>query len=123
MLTTPGTRLVWGDLAGWIDAALTLERRDLSHGCRATTLAMRAHWEALPLGWLDQADADVAADFLEMLRPHRPVRSPWESPRRGQRGGTKWERANVAIRNRIARLAQAADRASMDLGHNSRRTL
>lgn len=43
---TPGTRLWWVDLAGWVETARRIDRRRYSD---ARTRALRAHAAALPL--------------------------------------------------------------------------
>jgi hypothetical protein len=77
-----------------------------------------AHWEALPDEYIETAPIKTLAIFIEMLRA--PNNIAWGTPNRGSRRNTKWERLNVAARNRHWRLLREEDRASMGLGHNSR---
>lgn len=97
--TTPGTRLTWEGVGGWIRAYLELglrQDRTQEHYARE-----RAHLEALTEDVI-AAEQDPAA--LEYAR--RIVRS--EQPHRGARAGHITTRQLDWIHARLARLARAA---------------
>lgn len=120
-IRTPGTRIRFADLAGWIAAAHDQMRRlHLVRGRRGKD-PMTSHWQALDLelaiGWIRSADDATLQQLLRLLQGDY---GPWHKPARGERGGTKWERLNMETKNRIWRLAREADQAELGLGHNSR---
>ncbi|HEX2255636.1 MAG TPA: hypothetical protein VHG92_02855 [Afifellaceae bacterium] len=113
-IRTPGTALAFHDLRSWIVAAIELDAR------RCSSLRYRqieAHWQALPLDMVKLSDDRPALERLLALIGLGNV--AWSKPGRGDRGGTKWERVNMAARNRLWQLARAEDLPMT--GHNSSR--
>ena len=83
----------------------------------ARYLAIEVHWLSLSVPMLRAAARE---DVEALLASNIFFR---EKPARGYRRGTHWELVNVEARNRLARLAQEEDRASMGLGDNARSRL
>lgn len=112
MITTPGTNVTAHNLTSWLDGLRRINGRAISFK-RYQQIA--AHWEALPLEWVRESrDVEALADMERVCeRAHL-------KPRRGNRGGTKWELANMYRLNRLHQLAREAEWAAIGLGHNSR---
>lgn len=112
---TPGTRLVWRDLTGWLEAASRINSRRASE---ARHHAVAAHLAALPVALVSGCDApDTLARALAWWI-HGP--SGFCRPPRGHRAGAPQTALIVAARNRLTQLARAADRAGVPDGHNWR---
>jgi hypothetical protein len=106
---TPGTRLCWGDLAGWIEIACRIDRRRYS---AARSRALEAHASALPLTLIYAEDnADTLAKALDLLK-YGPF--PLGRPQRGNRKNAPQTPRIMAIANRLAKLRQT------NIGHNWR---
>lgn len=111
VVSTPGTDVLFEDLAGWIAQAWRLHRRPPSS---AKYEQIKAHWQALPIDWLKSS-----TDELALERFGRTCEALRLKPGRGARGGTKWELANMAVKNRLWQLARAREWQAIGLGHNS----
>ena len=99
-MTTPGTRLTWRCLAGWVRAWETLQRRRVS-GVRYEQEAN--HIAALPIEMIErEAKPAVLYAFLEILSSGSGNR-----PRKGEREGHRTTRMVVAAGNRLAHLGAA----------------
>lgn len=96
-MTTPGTRLTWRCLAGWVRAWETLQRQRVSS---VRYQQESNHIAALPIEMIDR-EVDPAAlyAFLEILSSGSGNR-----PRKGEREGHRTTRMVVAAGNRLARL-------------------
>jgi hypothetical protein len=112
---TAGAALEWSSLTQWTNAAYRLLSRRASSTRRRQA---RAHWLALPLVLIETAPAGALQDLLWLI--DAPVEAAWSKPPRGARAGTKWEAANTRARNRLDRLAPAAERDAMPVGDNAR---
>ncbi len=99
-------------LHAWLGHARVIEARRCS---AARYAALDKHWAALTVPMLREAPQGALVALLGSNIFHK------QKPTRGFRRGTHWELVNVEARNRLARLAQEADRASMGLGDNARR--
>lgn len=113
-MQTPGTNGQWTDLAEWIRAARLLDKRRAS---AKRNRDLDSHWKALPIAFVEQAQEPELTELISMLRA--PNNVPWGAPHRGQRRLTKWDDCNCRARNRLWRLARAADLATIGIGHNS----
>ena len=108
---TPRTRLVWRNLAEWVQVARRLEGRRASSLKNAQCVF---HVRALPLriiweeGSLETLQA--ALDFLTWV-------SGFRQPPRGQRANAPHTPLISAIKNRIKKLERDMD--SIPEGHNS----
>ena len=112
---TPGTRLVWRDLAGWLEAARRINGRRASE---ARHHAIAAHLAALPVALVSGCDAPA---ILEQALVWRILGPPgFRRPARGHRADAPQTPLIVAARTRLTQLARAADRAGMPDGHNWR---
>lgn len=99
-MTTPGTRLTWRCLVGWVRAWETLHRRRVS-GVRYEQEFN--HIGALPIEMIEhEANPAVLFAFLEILSSGSGNR-----PRKGEREGDRTTRMIVAAGNRLARLGAA----------------
>ena len=102
-ITTPGTRLRWRSLAGWVEAWETIHNRRVS--------AIRyeqenKHVRALPLAMIDyEADPDALYAFLAVLDSDAGVR-----PVQGERAGHPTTEMVVAANNRLAALGAVSYR-------------
>jgi hypothetical protein len=94
---TPGTRLAWNCLAGWVQAWQTLQRRRVS--------SIRYQQESnhiaalLPAMVAEETNPDVLHTFLEILSSRSGNR-----PRKGEREGHPTTEMVVAANNRLARM-------------------
>ena len=115
---TPGTRLVWDDMATWLAHWLRLQRR---RGTSANYKASQAHVDLL---------APVVREFLlPFWEPDtlRRLRDRFKSthaayggqPTRGHRTGHATTLIIMEINNRIRLVELAIDHASLGTGHNS----
>lgn len=104
MYRTPGTRLEWYDLLGWINAAIRLDKRRLS---LARMKALEAHGCCLPRAVID-AETDIALidKALDLLK-HGP--RDLARPLRGQRKDHPTTRVIVDLANRRAQLLRLTD--------------
>ncbi len=98
------------NVEAWVTQSRVIEARRPSAG---RYRAIARHWAALTIDMLREASRD---ELEALLRSNMFGR---EKPSRGWRRGTHWEAVNVEARNRLARLAQAADRESIGIGHNA----
>jgi len=114
MPVTPGTALEWSSLKEWIDAARTLDRRKSSAKRHAD---IRTHWVCLGRDAVESAPIETLDEFIKLL--HAPCNVAWGKPNRGDRRNTRWEDLNNRARNQRSKLIKAADRDSMEIGHNS----
>lgn len=74
------------------------------------------HWADLSIEALKCCEDATALEAVLEVATHLHLK-----PLRGQRGGTKWEFVNMAVKNRLWQLARDADWASMGEGNNSSR--
>lgn len=113
VIQTPGTRLAYRTLAGWVRCGWELDRRRSSS---LKGIQIANHFDALPLELIKQSDDETALravpDVCEALRL---------IPLRGHRRGTKWELVNMAVKNRLAQLERVRDQESINAGDNWRR--
>lgn len=100
MYPIPRTALAFHDLASWMTAARTIERRAPS-ALRHAQIAEA--WQALPLELIEACDDPRALVALERVAYDLRL-----IPRRGQRAGSKWEAINVARRNRLQQIGRQA---------------
>ncbi len=112
---TPGTRLVWRDLAGWLEAARRINGRRASE---ARHHAIAAHLAALPVTLVSGCDAPAILEQALAWWIHGA--SGFCRPPRGLRADAPQTPLIVAARNRLTQLARAADRAGMPDGDNLR---
>lgn len=101
VITTPGTRLSWDSLAGWIDAWQQLQGRPHS----STRYLSRRYWQenqhlrALPLEMIAaEADETILYDFLDLMN------SGDARPPKGMRAEHPTTRLVVEAHNRLAQL-------------------
>lgn len=113
-LRTPGTRITFQNLQEWIAGAYAISQRAPS---AARYRAATAHFEALPDQLIRQGVRHEVEAFVRLINGLGNLE--WHKPRRGHRGGTRWERANVLARNRLTQIDRQDDAASMMEGHNS----
>jgi hypothetical protein len=112
---TPRTALSWASLEEWLDCAHRIDRR------RASALRNRQatlHVRALPIGVIFQCQN--RATLASCARLLRQGSNHFCQPPRGHRQNAPQTALIVAIANRIAQLARAADHASIPRSHNSR---
>lgn len=112
MIATPGTRIASRDLVSWLAGLVAIDRRRASY---ARHQAIAAHWHVLPLAWLKEATDEAALAQFEAICARLQLK-----PRRGYRGGTKWELANMYRLNRLRQLEHDREWAEIGLGHNNR---
>ncbi|CTQ34439.1 hypothetical protein [Jannaschia rubra] len=104
MTRTPGTRLEWHDLAGWMTATLIIGRRRATRRIEPWT----RHVAALPAAMIArEADADLLREVRDLF-----LRGPSGlcQPLRGHRAEAPQTALIVAINNRLAVIAREADR-------------
>ena len=112
---TPGTNLVWDDLASWCRAAAVLSKRRW----RASRIAAeQAHLASLPLQLI--SDCDDPAVLESLLWWLTESGTALQQPLRGWRGAAPQTPLIVAAKNRLARLSRAADAARIPAGDNWR---
>lgn len=103
MTRTPGTRLEWRDLAGWLKATHTI-------ACRRATRRIEPwtrHVAALPVAMIErETDEALLRDVRDLF-----LRGPSGlcQPLRGHRSGAPQTALIVAINNRLAVLERADD--------------
>ena len=94
---TPGTRLTWRCLAGWVETLKTLQRRRVS---TARYRQESAHIRALPLSMIArETDPEVLCAFLEVM-----TSSAGNRPRKGKRAGHPTTEMIMVANNRLARM-------------------
>ncbi|MCI0731953.1 MAG: hypothetical protein L0332_35235 [Chloroflexi bacterium] len=100
IITTPGTRLRWGDVRGWLEGWNALgDRRDSSE----KYARQDAHVAALPMAMVEQEDdASVLYELVEVLERTRPPK--------GGRAGHPTTALLVAANNRLQALGAAGYR-------------
>jgi hypothetical protein len=116
VIQTPRTALSWATLEQWLYCAHRIDRR------RASALRNRQaelHVRALPLSVIYQCSSRAALAASARLLRHGS--NHFCRPPRAQRQDVPQTALIVAIANRIAQLERADDRASIPLGHNSRK--
>lgn len=111
---TPRSRLVWWNLAGWVEVAHVLEKRRCSSRKNAQKIF---HVQALPEEFIWKEDSsDTLRRALELLTGGP---SGFRQPCRGQRQEAPHTALISAIKNRIKQIERQRDRDSMPDGHNS----
>ncbi len=111
---TPRTRLVWRNLAEWLDAAFVLEQRRASYLKNRQRLL---HVQALPVSLIwDERAEETLQRALDLLTGF----SGFRQPPRGQRADAAHTPLISAIKNRMKLLERQRDMDSMPDGHNSR---
>lgn len=103
MTRTPGTRLDWRDLAGWMAATRIIGRRRATRRVEPWT----RHVAALPVAMIArETDADLLREVRDLF-----LRGPSGlcQPLRGHRANAPQTALIVAINNRLAVLAREAD--------------
>lgn len=78
-----------------------------------------AHFCALSVAAVRAGERVEVERLLAVLHGGLGFEMPWAPPPRGARRDSHWEILNVETRNRLARLDQADDRATIGRGHNS----
>lgn len=112
---TPRTRLVWRNLAEWLDAAFVLEQRRASYLKNRQRLL---HVQALPVSLIwDERAEETLQRALDLLTGSS---SGFGRPLRGQREFSPHTPLIMAIKNRMKLLERQRDMDSMPDGHNSR---
>lgn len=112
---TPRTRLVWRNLAEWLDAALVLEQRRASYRKNRQRIL---HVQALPVSLIwDERAEETLQRALDLLTSSS---SGFGRPLRGQREFSPHTPLIMAIKNRMKLLERQRDMDSMLDGHNSR---
>ena len=101
---TPGTRLWWGSVRAWCQAAHQLDRRR-SSGQRDAALA--AHAAALPRDLIEIEDDLTAVEAALELLEDGP--NCLRRPLRGHRAGAPQTVRIMWLKNRAAALRRAAD--------------
>ena len=107
--TTPGTRLTWSSVAGWVETAHRIDRRRLSE---TRNRALAAHAAALPRTLIDRethAPALEAALHLLKYGPPGLVRPP-----QGARAGHPTTPIIMDLMNRLAVLKRQDEMPSGD---------
>ena len=107
--TTPGTRLTWSSVAGWVETVHRIDRRRLSE---ARNRALAAHAAALPRTLIDRethAPALEAALHLLKYGPPGLVRPP-----QGARAGHPTTPIIMDLMNRLAVLKRQDEMPSGD---------
>jgi hypothetical protein len=96
-ITTPGTRLRWDCLTGWVEAWGALQRRRVS----STRYRQESnHIQALPPEMIEyEADPAVLYAFLEIMASNSGNR-----PRKGRRAGHPTTEMVMVAGNRLAQL-------------------
>lgn len=94
---TPGTRLAWDCLAGWLQAWEILQRRRVS----STRYQQESdHVSSLPLEMIaEETNPDVLYTFLEIM-----ASSSGSRPRKGEREGHPTTEMVVVANNRLAQI-------------------
>lgn len=110
---TPLTRLVWWNLAEWVDAAHALEDRRASSRKKQQRIV---HVRALPLRMVwEEGSLETLQAALDLLTGG----SGFRQPPRGQRENAPHTLLICAIKNRMKKLERDLDRDSIPDGHNS----
>ena len=104
---TPGTRLWWGSVAPWVEAAHALDRRRSSS---ARNAALKAHAAVLPLDLIaEDTDRSALEEAVRLLKYGPPS---LRRPQRGDRAHAQHTPRIMALNNRIVQLEQVR------FGHN-----
>ena len=101
---TPGTRLWWQGVGGWVEAAGILKQRRLSE---ARSRALAAHGAHLPRSVIEAATDVDALDVALRLLTRGPAGLC--RPHRGARGVAPQTRIIMDLKNRRARLIAERD--------------
>ena len=110
---TPGTNLTWTTLAHWIKAAWDIDERPPSknrHQNRTDHLnALADNAEVIR----QETDSSVVDAAIKALH------GAFQTPPRGQRAGTPYERLNQLLTDRLAQLKRKADLDTIPEGPNA----
>jgi|JI8StandDraft_1071087.scaffolds.fasta_scaffold117780_2 hypothetical protein len=111
---TPLTRLVWWNLAEWVETAYRLESRAASFRKNQQRIV---HVRALPLKMVwDERSPETLQSALDLLTQRG---SGFCQPLRGRREDAPHTPLICAIKNRMKKLERDLDRDSIPDGHNS----
>jgi len=107
-VTTPGTRVTFSDVRGWMDGYLRIHRRPPA---TQRHVQLRAHVAVLTRELIAQEDDPVA---LEALRDLFQEPKSGLKPARGARQGSAYELAVTAVHDRLVALRRSVSRPPED---------
>ena len=107
-LTTPGTRVTFSDVRGWMDGFLRIHRRPPA---TQRHVQLRAHVAVLTRELIAQEDDP---EVLEALRDLFQEPKSGLKPARGARQGSAYELAVTAVHDRLVALRRPLSRPTED---------
>lgn len=108
LVTTPGTRVTFSDVRGWMDGFLRIHRRPPA---TQRHVQLRAHVAVLTRELIAQEDDP---EVLEALRDLFQEPKSGLKPARGARQGSAYELAVTAVHDRLVRLRRPVSRLCED---------